>query len=94
MDRHRDPLGSTARVDVGDRQTPRSRCVCTVFPIPRGAGERSRPLLVDAGWRVVAPFMRGYAPSSIPADGSYHVGALMDDALRVLEAAGRPDAMW
>ena len=32
--------------------------------------------------------MRGYAPSSLPSDGSYHVGALMDDALRVLEAAG------
>ena len=24
------------------------------------------PVLVDAGWRVVAPFMRGYAPSSLP----------------------------
>ncbi len=46
------------------------------------------PMLVDAGWRVVAPFMRGYAPSSIPTDGSYHVGALIDDALQVLEAAG------
>ena len=46
------------------------------------------PMLVDAGWRVVAPFMRGYAPSSIPTDGSYHVGALMDDALQVLDAAG------
>lgn len=46
------------------------------------------PLLVRAGWRVVAPFMRGYAPSSVSADGSYHVGALMDDALRVLEAVG------
>ena len=32
--------------------------------------------------------MRGYVPSSLPTDGSYHVGALMDDALRVLEAAG------
>lgn len=37
---------------------------------------------------MVAPFMRGYAPSTLSADGSYHVGALMDDALRVLEAAG------
>jgi pimeloyl-ACP methyl ester carboxylesterase len=46
------------------------------------------PLLVESGWRVVAPFMRGYAPSSIPVDGSYHVGALMDDALQVLDAAG------
>jgi pimeloyl-ACP methyl ester carboxylesterase len=44
--------------------------------------------LAEAGWRVVAPFMRGYVPSSLPSDGSYHVGALMDDALRVLEAAG------
>ncbi|HZA11717.1 alpha/beta hydrolase [Mycobacterium sp.] len=46
------------------------------------------PKLVAAGWRVVAPFMRGYAPSTIPSDGSYHIGAVMDDALRVLNAAG------
>ena len=26
-------------------------------------------------WRKVAPFMRGYAPSSLPKDGSCHVGA-------------------
>lgn len=45
------------------------------------------PRLAKAGWRVVAPFMRGYAPSSIPVDGSYHVGALMHDALRVRAAA-------
>ncbi|MDT5013507.1 MAG: hypothetical protein QOH57_5124 [Mycobacterium sp.] len=46
------------------------------------------PLLAAAGWRVVAPFMRGYAPSTIPSDGSYHVGALMDDARRVLNHVG------
>ena len=46
------------------------------------------PELVAAGWRVIAPFMRGYVPSSIPSDGSYHIGALMDDALRVLDAVG------
>ncbi len=46
------------------------------------------PILASAGWRVVAPFMRGYAPSTIPSDGSYHVGALMDDASRVLDAVG------
>ena len=50
------------------------------------------PLLVDAGWRVVAPFMRGYAPSSIPTDGNYHVGVLIDDALQVLERQARPGA--
>jgi hypothetical protein len=38
--------------------------------------------------------MRGYAPSSIPSDGSYHLGALMDDALQVRSAAGAPTATW
>ncbi|MGV0717538.1 alpha/beta fold hydrolase [Mycolicibacterium sp. XJ662] len=58
------------------------------FPDSAHGWRKVAPLLVDAGWRVVAPFMRGYAPSSLPSDGSYHVGALMDDALRVLDAAG------
>ncbi|WP_343602815.1 alpha/beta fold hydrolase [Mycobacterium sp.] len=49
------------------------------------------PRLAEAGWRVVAPFMRGYAPSAIPSDGSYHIGALMDDALRVRSAVGGSD---
>ncbi|TPG35945.1 alpha/beta fold hydrolase [Mycolicibacterium hodleri] len=58
------------------------------FPDTAHGWRKVAPLLVAAGWRVVAPFMRGYAPSSTSTDGSYHVGALMDDALRVLEAAG------
>jgi pimeloyl-ACP methyl ester carboxylesterase len=58
------------------------------FPDTAHGWRKVAPHLVDAGWRVVAPFMRGYAPSSTSVDGSYHVGALMDDALRVLEAAG------
>src|SRR5258705_7112547 len=32
--------------------------------------------------------MRGYASTSVPSDGNYPVGALMADALRVLDAAG------
>jgi pimeloyl-ACP methyl ester carboxylesterase len=58
------------------------------FPDTGYGWRKVAPQLVDAGWRVVAPFMRGYAPTSLPSDGSYHVGALMDDALRVLDAAG------
>jgi pimeloyl-ACP methyl ester carboxylesterase len=58
------------------------------FPDTAHGWRKVAPSLVDAGWRVVAPFMRGYAPSSTSLDGSYHVGALMDDALRVLEVAG------
>lgn len=59
------------------------------FPDTAHGWRKVAPQLADAGWRVVAPFMRGYAPSSLSAEGSYHVGALMDDALRVLDAAGR-----
>jgi pimeloyl-ACP methyl ester carboxylesterase len=58
------------------------------FPDTAHGWRSVAPILASAGWRVVAPFMRGYAPSTIPSDGSYHIGALMDDALRVLDAVG------
>jgi pimeloyl-ACP methyl ester carboxylesterase len=61
------------------------------FPDTAYGWRKVAPRLVEAGWRVVAPFMRGYAPSAIPADGSYHCGAIMADALRVREAAGGTD---
>ncbi|WP_375234385.1 alpha/beta fold hydrolase [Mycobacteroides sp. CBMA 326] len=41
------------------------------------------PQLAADGWRVVAPFTRGYAPSEIPADGEYGLGALMQDILDI-----------
>lgn len=53
------------------------------FPDTAYGFRRLAPYLVSAGYRVIAPFMRGYVPSSVPTDGSYHIGALMDDALRV-----------
>lgn len=58
------------------------------FPDTAHGWRAVAPKLVDAGWRVVAPFMRGYAPSTIPSDGCYDIGALMDDALRVLNVVG------
>ena len=36
------------------------------FPDTAYGWRKVAPALVDAGWRVVAPFMRGYAPSSLP----------------------------
>lgn len=50
------------------------------------------PHLVAAGYRVIAPFMRGYVPSSLPTDRAYHLGALMDDALQVHAANNPTDA--
>jgi pimeloyl-ACP methyl ester carboxylesterase len=46
------------------------------------------PALAGAGFHAVAPFMRGYAPTAVPADGAYHIGALAADALALHEALG------
>lgn len=50
-----------------------------------------RPLLTalaDAGFRAVAPFMRGYAPSALAADGDYRIETLGRDVLALIEALG------
>lgn len=39
------------------------------------------PMLADRGFRVVAPFTRGYAPTGPAPDGDYHIGALMTDLI-------------
>ncbi|MDX6285009.1 MAG: hypothetical protein QOG53_494 [Frankiales bacterium] len=46
------------------------------------------PALADAGYHAVAPFMRGYAPTGVPADGRYQTGALAADAVALHEALG------
>ncbi|WP_068269483.1 alpha/beta fold hydrolase [Aldersonia kunmingensis] len=52
------------------------------------------PALAAQGYRVVAPFSRGYAPTAIPADGDYHIGALMYDAIALhRHLDGGPDAL-
>jgi hypothetical protein len=53
------------------------------FPDTAYSFRKLAPHLVAAGYRVIAPFMRGYVPSSSASDRSYHLGALMDDALQV-----------
>jgi pimeloyl-ACP methyl ester carboxylesterase len=52
------------------------------------------PALADAGFRAVAPFMRGYAPTAVPEDGRYQTAALGLDACALHEAlGGGPDAV-
>lgn len=46
------------------------------------------PALADAGFRAVAPFTRGYAPSGLAPDGLYQSGARGRDACRLHEALG------
>jgi pimeloyl-ACP methyl ester carboxylesterase len=49
------------------------------------------PALADAGFHAVAPFMRGYAPTDIPADRRYPVGALAAAAGGLHDALGGDD---
>jgi len=46
------------------------------------------PRLAADGYRAVAPFMRGYAPTAVPADGRYQTGMLAMDAVGFHEALG------
>jgi pimeloyl-ACP methyl ester carboxylesterase len=53
-----------------------------------------RPLLAslaDAGFRAVAPFMRGYAPTAVPEDGRFQSGVLVADANALHAALGGDD---
>jgi pimeloyl-ACP methyl ester carboxylesterase len=53
-----------------------------------------RPLLAalaDAGFHAVAPYMRGYAPTEVPADGRYQSGVLVRDANELHSALGGDD---
>lgn len=46
------------------------------------------PDLAAAGYRAVAPWLRGYAPTTVPADGLYQSGALATDAAALHDALG------
>jgi pimeloyl-ACP methyl ester carboxylesterase len=46
------------------------------------------PELAAAGFHAVAPFLRGYAPTAMPADGRYQVGALVQDANALHQVLG------
>ena len=56
------------------------------FPDQAHSFRHQMPALTAAGYRVVAPYMRGYAPTSAPADGRYDAMALGEDVIALLDA--------
>ncbi|MGA8846311.1 MAG: alpha/beta fold hydrolase [Nocardioides sp.] len=58
------------------------------FPDTAWTWRHLGPYLAERGYRVAAPFLRGYGPSSVPTDGAYTVGSLMADAVAVHGALG------
>ncbi len=62
------------------------------FPDHAHSYRHQLPALADAGYRAVAPFMRGYAPTEASAAGTYQTAALAHDALGLIDALGAEKA--
>jgi pimeloyl-ACP methyl ester carboxylesterase len=63
------------------------------FPDTAYTWDRVMVDIARAGFRAVAPFMRGYHPTTIPANGAYDGGTLGRDVLALIEALGEPRAI-
>ncbi len=63
------------------------------FPDDATTWRHQTPALVEAGYRVVTPWMRGYAPTTQPADGRYDAMALGEDVAALLDALDARDAV-
>ena len=62
------------------------------FPDNANSYRALMPLLADAGYHVVAPFMRGYAPTSLAPDGRYDSALLGLDVAALIDALGEGHA--
>jgi pimeloyl-ACP methyl ester carboxylesterase len=58
------------------------------FPDSAHSWRHLLPALAEAGYRAVAPFARGYAPTSVPVDGLFQTGALSADANALHDVLG------
>jgi pimeloyl-ACP methyl ester carboxylesterase len=56
------------------------------FPDSAHTWRHLLPALAGAGFHAVAPFMRGFAPTAVPDDGCFSLGALAADANALHEA--------
>ena len=79
-----------AALAAGPANGPLALCLHG-FPDAAPTWRHLLPALGDAGFRAVAPWMRGYAPTAVPADGRYQMGAVVADAEALHEALGGDD---
>jgi pimeloyl-ACP methyl ester carboxylesterase len=76
-----------ACLEAGPADGPLALCLHG-FPDTAHTWRYLLPELGAAGYHAVAPFLRGYAPTALPDDGRYQVGALVQDANALHEALG------
>ena len=72
---------------IADHDRPLVVCLHG-FPDSAHSWRHLLPALDAAGFRAVAPFLRGYAPSAIPADGRFQTGASSLDAIGIHQHFG------
>jgi pimeloyl-ACP methyl ester carboxylesterase len=58
------------------------------FPDTAHSWSHQLPALAAAGYRAVAPYLRGYPPSEIPRDGFYDLGTLATDIAELIRQLG------
>ena len=63
------------------------------FPDTAHTWDEVRPALAAAGYRAVSPFMRGYWPTEVPADGRYGGDILGEDAIALFDALKHEQAI-
>jgi len=68
-------------------QGPLALC-CHGFPDSPGAWRHLMPALAGAGYRAVAPYMRGYAPTAVPPEPAYDVPILAADVCELHRSLG------
>lgn len=84
--------GPTASAKAVQERPPLVICLHG-FPDSAHSFDELLPVLAAAGYRAVAPFMRGYFPSAIPGDGDYAITTLAGDVLALIDALGESDAI-
>jgi pimeloyl-ACP methyl ester carboxylesterase len=76
-----------AYLEDGPRDGPLALCLHG-FPDSAHTFRFLLPTLANAGFHTVAPFLRGYAPSAVPADGDYTQATLAADINALHEVLG------
>lgn len=76
----------------GDPAAPLALCLHG-YPDTAWTWRHLGPALAEHGYYAVAPFSRGYAPSSVPADGDLSTGSRVADALGIAERLGADRAV-
>ena len=83
-------FGHLSAGDLADHAKPLALCLHG-FPDSAWTWRHLLPSLAAAGYRAVAPWMRGYAPTTVPSDGHYQSAVLALDACALHEAFGAGD---